>query len=456
MMSFALRVLFLCVAFLTPLFLVVVVPVIYPDALAESEKKKDYSNVRTRRVPVLGKALYEKLGRVHAILEEEENIKAAPRLLDGILRANERGRKPLNTYELANVWKTYAYYYYTTEQYDKAIDSYQKVIADPSAIPEALLTDTLYIIAQMYFVTERYQEAIDRLMIWMNSVKNPGPDVLFLIAQAYFQNDQRDKALESALAAVDLVTKRKTKMRESWYLLLRALYYEQEDYPKVADVLHNLIIDWPKRDYWVQLGGMYGQQEQHSNQIISLETAFLQEILFKEKEFTGLAYLLLGNEMPYKAAKVLEWGIENEYVEESSKNLELLGSAWQNAREIELALPILERAADLAEKGNIYARLASAYFNLHRFDDAIRTSEYAKSKGDVKRIDTLNIVLGMSLFNQQNFEKALDAFEEAGDDERSENLADQWQVHIFKEKRRLRHLAKEEKQSSLFDLLRGS
>lgn len=442
---------------LVPPSLVMVVPLWYPDVVAQEEdEKRDFSKVRTRRVPTLGKQVYDKLARVQTILEEEKGFSGAARILDGMLREHNRGRAPLNSYELANVWNSYGYLHYVQEHYNEAIKSYEKVIADPSGIPDALLTNTRYIIAQMFFVTERYDEAISRLQEWISGVKNPGPDVWFLLAQAYFQNEQRDLALEMAVKARELAIKRRTEMREGWYLLLRALYYENEQYAKVIEILRELVKSWPKREYWMQLAGVYGQQDMLSKQIIGMETAYLQDILIKEKEFISTAYLLLGRGMPYKAAQIMEWAIENEYVEPTSKNLELQGSAWQSAQEIERALPILEEAADLAETGDIHARLASAYFDLHRFEDAIRVAEAALAKKELKRSDTLNMVLGMSLFNMQRYKHATLAFEEAGKDERSENLADQWQVHIIREQRRLRQLAKEEQDPDLFDLLRGS
>ena len=440
-----------------PVFAVVVLPTWYSDAIAqEKEKKQDFSKVRTRRVPTLGKVVYDKLAKVQDVLEAEKNPRNAQRILDLMLREHKQGRTLLNSYELANVWNSYGYLYYVQEKYDRAIEAYEQVISDPTAVPAAMLTSTRFVIAQIFFVVERYDEAIARLNEWLASVKNPGPDVWFLLAQAYYQKEDRKTALEMGIKAYELAQKRRVKMRQSWYLLLRALYYEQEDYGKVIEILRQLVVGWPKREYWVQLAGMYGQQEQTHKQVIGLETAYLQDILTQEKEFASLAYLLIGQGMPYKAAKVMEFGLENEYVERTSKNLELYGSAWQSSREIERALPILEEAADLSDTGNIYARLASAYFDLHRFEDAIRVSEAALEKGDIKRADTLNIVLGMSLFNVEQFKKANLAFEAASKDERSESLANQWQVHIIREQRRLRQLAKEEKDPDLFDLLRGS
>jgi tetratricopeptide (TPR) repeat protein len=432
-------------------------PVLHNDVIAEEKKeKRDFSQVRTRRVATLRKTVYDKLARVQKVLEEEKNPGGAERLLANMLRSHERGKESLNSYEVANIWNTYGYLYYAQEKYAKAIDAYERAISDPAAIPAAMFNNLRFVIAQMFFVTEQYDEAIRRLNEWIGGVKKPGPNVWFLLAQAHFQNEERDKALEYGIKAYELAKRRNLKMRQGWYLLLRALYYEQGDHAEVVTILKELIRGWPKREYWVQLSGLYGQQEQMDNQIIGLETAYLQEILIKEKEYTSLAYLLMGRGIPYKAAQVMEFGLENEYVEPTSKNLELLGSAWQAAREIDRALPVLENAAEDAENGNIYARLASVYLDLHRFDDAVRAAKAAKEKGEIKREDTLNVVLGMSLFNMQRYDEANTAFEYASEDERSESLANQWQVHIIREKRRLRQLQKEVEEPDLFDLLRGS
>jgi len=266
-----------------------------------------------------------------------------------------------------------------------------------------------------------------------------------LLAQAYFQKRELGNAMRAAERGLALAEESGQELRESWYILLRALYYENKEHQKVVEVLRQLAGRWPKKTYWVQLGGMYGQLENQENHAISMESAYTWDMLEKESEWVNLAYLLLSHDAPYKAAKVLERGMEEEVVERNGKHLELLGSAWRSAREMEKALPVLEDAAALSEQGEIYAQLASIYFDLYRYQDAVRTADKGLEKGNLKRPDTLQIIRGMSLFNLDRTNDAQLAFEAAAEDERSEKLANQWQLYMKKELRRRELLRRDPK-----------
>ena len=473
------------------------VPGAIHEARAQEEKKKpDFSKFQTRRTPTLSNKVYEKLAKAQLAIEEEDDTEAAMDILDGMLRDDERGRTELNAYERANIWNTYGYIYYNQERYRDATRAYQNVIEEPEGIPLALYRNTLYVLAQLEFVRENYRAAIRRLEDWFEVAENPGPQPWFLLAQAYFQVNNPRRALELAEEAWDLAEEREVAMRESWYLLLRALYYERKNYSKVLEVMIPLVTNWPKKEYWTQLSGIYGELDQEQRQMLSMETAYLQDILDKEKELVNVAYLLLSKEMPYKAAQVLEAGFAAEIIERTSKNLDLLGTAWRSAQETEKALPVMEEAASLSDEGRIYARLAQIYLDNYQYQNAVRAARSALQKnakllaeaaakakaegkeekpqeslpaeeiaaseeesvdeererrrntpkpdGAIRRPDILNTVLGISLFNLGEYEDAKQTFNQAkeiSEDDSTANLADQWLVYIIREVRRQRLLA---------------
>ncbi len=480
------------------------------DTQAQKEEKKpDFSKFRTRRTPTLSNRIYEKLADAQEAIEEEEDTDAALDILDRLLRDADRGRLELNPYERANIWNTYGFIYYNQERYRDAIRAYQNVVEDPEGIPLALYRNTLYVLAQLQFVRENYRAAIRQLEDWFEVAENPGPQPWFLLAQAYFQLGNPRRALELAEDAWDLADRRDVAMRESWYLLLRALYYERKDFRKTLQVMIPLVTNWPKKEYWAQLSGIYGELEQDQKQMLSMETAYLQDILDKEKELLNVAYLLLSEEMPYKAAQVLEASFSEGLIEETSKNLDLLGTAWRSAQEIEKALPVMEKAAKLSDEGRIYARLAQIYLDSYQYENAVRAAQSAleknarlladaaakekanseneeaenkeeektekpaetaaneeeesvesererrrntpKPEGAVRRPDILHTVLGISFFNLGKFEEAKKAFsqvKEIVEDDSTANLADQWLVFIIKEVRRQKLLASDSEYDS--------
>jgi len=153
-----------------------------------------------------------------------------------------------------------------------------------------------------------------------------------------------------------------------------------------------------------------------------------------------MAYLFMGNEMPYKGAKVISKGIDQKKIERTSKNLETLAQAYQMAQELQKAIPELENAAKLSDKGEIYSRLAGIYLDLDKNEKALDVGAKALKKGGVKRQDQLYIVMGMANANLKQYDAALSAFKKAAKDDRSKKFADQWIDFVEKEKEREKQL----------------
>ena len=136
-----------------------------------------------------------------------------------------------------------------------------------------------------------------------------------------------------------------------------------------------------------------------------------------------MAYLYLNAEAPYYAGSVMQKGLDDELVEEKSKNFELAGSAWAQAREVEKSIPMMEKAAAKSDEGELYVRLGNVYLDGDQFAKAAESVQKGLKRGGVKRPDQARLVLGMSYFNLGEYNKARRAFRDAGKDERSEKYS---------------------------------
>ena len=149
------------------------------QAQEEQAKKQQ----ETRKTPALRNKVYEKLQAVQ-VAAEAQDLKLAKELLEEMRTAG--GKNELNSYELANMWNMYAFIYYSEENYPKAIEAYNNLIAQPD-IPVQLEINTKYSIAQLYFVTEDYKNAVRMLAEWFKVADNPNPDAYMLMGQGYYQ-----------------------------------------------------------------------------------------------------------------------------------------------------------------------------------------------------------------------------------------------------------------------------
>jgi tetratricopeptide (TPR) repeat protein len=407
------------------------------SATAAEEKKADTRE--TRRTPALRNKVYEKLAEAQ-VAAEAKDYATALKVLDSMVAAG--GKKALNSYELANVYNLYAFIYYSTEDYGKALKSYENVVSQPD-IPLAMEINTRYTIAQLYFVQEDWQKGVKALHKWFDMTESPNAGAYVLLGQGYYQLKDYDKALLNVEKAISMYKEKDKLPKEQWYNLARFLYFEKNDINSTVDVLEELLQYYPKKQYWVQLSHMYGEQKKETEQLAAMETAYVQDMLDKSTEQVTMAYLYLNADVPFKAAKVIDRGIKDKSVEATSKNYEILGNSFRQAQEVDKAIPAMERAASLAETGELYARLGNVYLDGDQNRKAIDAINKGLSRGGVKRPDNARLVLGMAYFNVKEYDKARKAFEAAGRDDRSEKYATQWIKYLDSELERQRNLAKE-------------
>ena len=400
-----------------------------PLSAAMAQEKKGPDTRETRRTPALRNNVYEKLAKAQEAAEAKD-LNGAASILDEMIASG--GKSALNSYELANVYNLYAFIYYSREDYAKALKAYEEVVAQPD-IPLAMEINTKYTIAQLYFVQEQWQKGINALLDWFAVTDNPNANAYVLLSQGYYQTKDYDKALLNVEKAISMYKAEDKLPKEQWYNLARFLYFEKNDVNKTVSTLEELLKYYPKKDYWVQLSHMYGEQKKEALQLAAMDTAYVQGMLDKGPEQVTLAYLYLNGEIPYRAGKVMEKGLKNGSIQATSKNYEIAASAWRQAQELDKAIADMEQAAAKSDDGELYARLGNIYLDSDKFDEAIVAINKGLSRGGVKRPDTARLVLGMAYFNDKQYDKAREAFKAAGRDERSAKYAQQWMQYLDSE-----------------------
>ena len=395
----------------------------------------------TRKTPALRNNIYEKLAEAQAFAEAKQYVEAEA-VLNDMLDATSKKSK-LNRYELANVFNTYAYLRYAVEDYDGALDYYQKVIDQRPEIPLALEINTLYTVAQLYFLQENWPKGIDTLNNWMSVTDTPSTNAYVLLANGYFQLKDYDKSLSNIQIAIDREESAGKVPKEQWYNLARFIHFDRDNFREALNVLELLIMYYPKKQYWVQASHLYGEEKDEARQLALLEATYEQNLLDRSQDIVLISQLYLQAEVPYSAARAMEKGLADDIVEKESKNYELAGVAWRQAQEVTKSLPMLEAAASKSEKGELYARLGNVYLDVDKNKEAVEALKRGLDRGGVKRPDQARLALGMAYFNLGDFNAARRAFREARKDKRARSYADQWLKYISSEENRLEELAKD-------------
>ena len=407
-------------------------------AIAQDAPKKERE---TRKTPALRNNIYEKLAEAQVFAEAKQYVEAEA-VLNDMLDATSKKSK-LNRYELANVYNTYAYLRYAVEDYDGALNYYQKVIDQRPEIPLALEINTLYTVAQLYFLQENWKRGIDTLNTWMSVTETPSTNAYVLLANGYFQLKDYDKSLSNIQIAIDREEAAGKLPKEQWYNLARFIHFDRDNFRAALDILEILVMYYPKKQYWVQASHLYGEEKDEARQLAMLEATYEQNLLDRSQDIVLLSQLYLQAEVPFSAARAMEKGLADDIVEKESKNYELAGVAWRQAQEVTKSLPMLEAAASKSEKGELYARLGNVYLDVDKNKEAVEALKRGLDRGGVKRPDQARLALGMAYFNLGDFNAARRAFREARKDKRARSYADQWLKYITSEENRLEELAKE-------------
>lgn len=393
---------------------------IFPAELLGQERK---------RTPALREQVYSQLSRAQQ-LADGGDLKAGLAVLANV----ESKLSSMNSYERAMLWNFYGFMHYSQDDIPAAISYFSKVVQE-DPIPDALLQGTLFSLAQLALGQERYQDSLNYLDKWQQAVGGePQVKALVLRAQVLYQLKQFDAALAPIVAAIETSQKAGQRPDENWYVLARAIYFELNQIDRVAEVLVQMIKHYNKAEYWVQLAGVYSQLGQDKKQLAVLEAAYVQGYLTKGQDILNLAQAYFVNDIPYKAARTLEQGIEEQKVEANLRNLKLLAQSWVAARETDKAVAALSKAAALSNDGELDAQRAQVLLNAERNTEAMVAAQQALDKGGLKQPGNMHLVIGMAALNQGDFNAALKAFASAKQFDDVRRAASQWERYASAEK----------------------
>jgi tetratricopeptide (TPR) repeat protein len=315
--------------------------------------------------------------------------------------------------------KAQMYYYYAyidsvNDDLKSAKENYKKFLSIEDADPRFKST-VISTLGQIFYSEGEYKTAIDYMEQWISMEANPSSLGFYIIAASYYQLKDKKRALKFSERALCVSKANKSKPKEGNYNLLVSLYHEDKRTKDMLPLFEELVRFYPKKRYWTQLSGVYGELNEEEKQLSALEAAHDQRLLDKKSEYVSLYQQLMRAEAPLKAARAIEYGIENEFVKEDEKHLKYLAQAWHMAQELAKAEPVYEKAAKVSEKGELYVRLGQIYLQTDRFKEAKQALKLGLKKGKLDDPVTVNILLGQVSYELKEFEDATKFFRTAID-----------------------------------------
>lgn len=415
------------------------------SAVAQVKAKNKHAGEQ-RKFPNVTESFGKKITEAANYLQPpEESAKPDPRKAMQLLNEMAANSAKANAYEKVLLNQYMGYAYLGSENYAKAIESFNKMLAQTPNMPVATEAATIRIVGQLYSQMDNPRKALETLLKWTDYADSLKPEDSYMFSTLYYQLEDNKNALLNINEAVKNQEAAGKVPAESWYVLQRGLYFDKEDYKSGLVVLEKLIKHYPKAQYWKQLSQVYYVVERQKESLYALETCYLMGGLSTEKDIIRLASMYLESEVPYKAAKVLKKGIyTDKIVEPTAKNLKLLADSLRLAQNAKDSLVEYEKAAEKSTDGDLIIGLAQAYLATDKYKEASKWGRQALKAGKLKRVDYANLTVAQAEFELKNFDEAIKYFKEAGKDARSAKVAGQWVTFSEREKARLEALAQQE------------
>ncbi len=386
---------------------------------AQASEPKAAPKKERKATGTLSEGAYRQLERIHDLIGKNKNDEALEKAKAMLERVG-------NDYERAIVRQTMAFIYISQNNYKAAIAGFEEALK-LEALPQQPYEQMIYNVAQLYFQDGQTDKAIQKLEQYFReaSVKPPS-DAYILMASAYSDR----KRFADALPYVEKAIAETKEPKESWLQLKLALHYELKQFAQCAETLIRLVSLIPaKEDYWKQLSSILFEIKKDKESLAVLALADRQGFLDTEGEIRNLANIYLLLDIPYKAAQILERGVNQKILKSDEKTLSLLGDAWTMARDYGKAEAALNKAATVSDSGEISFRLGQIFVEDERWKEALEALSRAQSKG-VKKMGEAAYLEGIAAFQSGNRNRARDALRRAQKYEETRNSAGQWLNHI--------------------------
>ncbi len=384
--------------------------------LAQDSKPK---KKRKEKTYTLQPTTMKKMAKVYEYTEAEDYDGA----LDVLISLARR--KSLKKHDRAMVYRFMGFMYAQKEDYEKATKAMERSLKQ-DALPFSTSQEVKFALGQLYMAVDRMDDAVRTLQNWYDEAESPNADAHYRLAQAYMATEQFAKGLPYARKAVAMST---DDPKERFYAVNLGCEFQLGNFLESLELLKLLAMHFPKKMYYTQLAFGYTELGEMKTALAVLQLAYAEGWLDKERELVSLAQRYYSQDLPFQASKVLQKGLDDGIIEPTEKNLEFLSSALLSAREYEDSLEPLEEAASISESGDLYVRLAQVHLQVERWGAAQDALESAVAKGKLNDPHRVQLLLGITHFNQKRYTSARTAFAKAAKDENLSGSAEQWIEH---------------------------
>jgi len=369
---------------------------------------------------------YQYMKKINGYISEENWVEAKRELeiFENKYFKNER------SYERALINQLYGQFYLLQGEFKMAIPWLDKAIKHGKlSLPADIQTRTN--LAAAYFQLGEYNNVVTALLGAQKKGMLRGIDLsaanYVMLGMAYFQNKDYLNAYNNVSTGNDLTT----KLNEDWLQYEFALAVQLKKYNEAIEIGQYLVFVNPSKDsYWKQLSGVYYGGDNEDSSLAGLELAYENGVLTKEQDFINLVKYFLYKDLPIKAVKVMNDGLNNLFIEDSKKNLDLLSDAYFLAKDRSSGVDVLKRSLEIETDPKTSYKIARFAFESEDWNTAIKFFKRAKSENWDEVPGRIDLLLGITYYEKNDYSSSLLYLTQALNYKKSSTAAEGWINYI--------------------------
>jgi len=385
---------------------------------------------RSAAAGTLDELTWRKLNDIYNLIGEERYDEAYQDLRKMLNRAGH------DAYLQAILNQALAQVEWARGQFEAALGFFETAL-ELDALPDSVHYDLLYQVAQLHYMGDRLDEALEQLQLWFCSMSPEQANAGAWVLKASILSRQGEFA--GALDAIDAAIDLEDSPPEPWYQLKLAALFELEEYDRAVKTLETMLTRWPERkSYWSRLAQTHYVLGQDQDALAVQALAHRQGLLDESPDILFLAGLFSKLQLPYKAAAALEQAVRDGILVADRNHWAQVAESWYAAGELERALAAWESAGRAAVDGLTDLHRGYLLTDLERWPAALEALNRALARGglDDRQTGEAYLLRGMVQFMLGDFEGAGADWDRAGRLESSREAARQWLNYLQEERRR--------------------
>jgi tetratricopeptide (TPR) repeat protein len=353
---------------------------------------------------------YKKITRAQENMAEEKYDEAIL-ILNGLLAKVGDDRNAKNDFQKAQFNQLLAYAYAQKGESQASYPYFKEALKyGENSLPNQTVQQLRENVASFMYTQGDKQKAIELLKDWFKKSNVEKANVYYLLAAFYAETGK----FKEAVCPSYLAAKVEDKPKKTYLQLMLSAHYEMKDLNGTATILKLLAENFPEdTKYWRQLSQIYYSLEKIPEALAVQDMFYLRGKFETETDYKTLAQLFSYQEVPYRAAKVLEEGINKGVVTKEAKNWRNVARYYHSSNQLKDAIRAYGETAVLAEDGKDFLKQAELLSDDDQWQLAIKAFDKAIEKGGLDDDGRAYLRKGVALINLGSCSSALKALDQA-------------------------------------------